>query len=126
MLSFLDYGFSKVGGVEYDENLYSVAKENFRKLDLEAEIIRGDAAEVTDALDSYNLFYFYHPFYEDTYKKCIDNIVASINRKRRLVRLILFIPYGYKYVETCGHFKLVAQTMTSTWLKVVNIYESIT
>lgn len=32
MLTFLDYGFTKAGGVEFSKQLYSEANENFNKL----------------------------------------------------------------------------------------------
>ena len=125
IISFFDYGFTKVGGVEYEKNLHAVAKDNMEKLGLPAEIIRADAAEVTRELDAYNVFYFYDPFSEDTFAKCINNIIESLERKPRSVKLILFIPYGFEHVEKSGRFVLKAQTLTCTWLKVVNIYESI-
>ena len=64
LVSFLDYGFQRVGGVEYEPKIYDVLKENINLLELESrvEILYGDAGEIMDPLDSYNWFYFFLPF----------------------------------------------------------------
>ena len=59
MLTFLDYGFPKVGGVEYEDGIYGIMEENFRKLKMNPhsgriECIHGDAARITTELDVYN------------------------------------------------------------------------
>ena len=48
MVSFLDYGFKKVGGVEYETKIYEVAKENFNRLGIknEIELLNEDARNV--------------------------------------------------------------------------------
>lgn len=66
LVSFLDYGFEKVGGIEFEPKIYSVLKENMDKLGLQhkAELLYGDAGELSEQLDKYNWFYFYNPFDE--------------------------------------------------------------
>ena len=81
MVSFLDYGFSHVGGVEYEPKIYEVLMENMDKLNLRhdgnIECIQGDAAEVNQQLDKYSWFYFNKPFDDSVFFKCIDYICES-------------------------------------------------
>ena len=53
MVLFLDYGFKKVGGVEYETKIYEVAKENFNKLGMknEIELLNEDVRNIKDQLD---------------------------------------------------------------------------
>lgn len=51
MISFLDYGFTKVGGVEYVDNVYEILVSNFKKIGIAPKgervaCIHGDAAMV--------------------------------------------------------------------------------
>lgn len=55
--------FCKLAGVERDEELYSIACDNFKKLEIKnVKAICSDARQVTDELDAYNYFFFYNPF----------------------------------------------------------------
>lgn len=56
LVSFLDYGFQYVGGVEYEPKIYEVLKQNINLLGLEsrAELLYGDAGELKRQLDKYN------------------------------------------------------------------------
>lgn len=60
LVSFLDYGFLRVGGIEYEPKIYEVLKENIGRLELNdrVELLYGDAGELTVELDQYNWFYF--------------------------------------------------------------------
>ena len=54
------------------------AVNNFSQIDnsIPNSIINGDARDISDALDEYNYFYFYTPFYGNVFKsspkKCVN------------------------------------------------------
>ena len=126
ILSFLDYGFRKAGGVEYEPKIYDVLKENTNRLGLEdrTELLYGDAGELMVELDGYNWFYFYNPFDEVILEKCIKNIAESYKRKKRKVHIIFFSPKNYAFVEDMGIFRLTNQFTIDMRQRVVAVFES--
>lgn len=128
MLTFLDYGFTKVGGVEYSKQLYQEADKNFKKLhldshrELQVELLQMDAAKVTQELDSYNWFYFFDPFERQIFEPVIFNLCDSYRRKPRRIILICINPRYHDVIEKCGTFFMTNQFCAATRQKVVNIY----
>lgn len=125
MLTFLDYGFKNVGGVEYSEELYNEARENFRKLGLNSEaveLIHNDAAKVMNELDNYNWFYFFDPFERQIFEPVISNICLSYKRNPRKINLICINPRYYDVIEESGFFLMTNQFCAATRQKVVNVY----
>lgn len=127
LVSFLDYGFDKVGGVEYDPKLYEVLKENMKHLGIkeEAKLICGDAANVSEELDDFNWFYFYLPFDNSIFEKCINQICKSYERKKRKMRILNITPYSNEIIENTKIFKLTNQFTIDLRQRVVNIYETV-
>lgn len=128
MVSFLDYGFLHVGGVEYEPQIYDVLIENMSKLNLDrvenVECIQGNAAEVRVQLDKYNWFYFFQPFDNDIFKQCIEAIVESMKRRDRKIHIISIAPRSYKCVEESRCFRLTNQFTIDSRQRVVDVYES--
>lgn len=130
MVSFFDYGFKRVGGVEYEPRIYQLLVENMNRLGLEkegkiVECIQGDGAKVKEQLDKYNYFYFYQPFDDSVFRKCIDAICDSLKRCKRKAYIIHIIPLSHKCIEESGYFRLTNQFTIDTRQRVVNVYESI-
>ncbi len=129
MLSLMDYGFPNVGGVEYETGLYDVAVDNLKKLGLyderNIELFHADATKLTVELDKYNWIYMYSPFYDDIFEKCINNIVDSISRNNRKVRIVYANPHCYKMIEKTGIFRLMTQFTFTSRQRVVKVYESV-
>jgi hypothetical protein len=129
MLSLLDYGFPFVGGVEYETGLYEVALDNMKKLGLDnnpnIEIIHADATKLKEELDKYNWFYMFSPFYDELFEACINNIIESIHRNNRKVRIVYANPHCHKLLEKTGAFRLVSQFTFTSRQRVVKVYESI-
>ncbi len=129
MLSLMDYGFPSVGGVEYETGLYDVAIENMKKLGLDnnknIEIIHSDVTKLTKELDKYNWFYMFSPFYDEVFEACMNNIVESVRRKERKVRIVYANPHCYKLIEKTGVFKLISQFTFTSRQRVVKVYETI-
>ncbi len=126
LVSFLDYGFKKVGGVEYEPKIYDVLKENIDRLKLEdrTELLYGDAGELTVELDSYNWFYFFLPFDNYIFEKCIQSICDSYERKKRKLHIISISPYSHECIERTGIFRLTNQFTVDMRQRVVDVFES--
>ena len=126
LVSFLDYGFQRVGGVEYEPKIYDVLKENIRLLNLEdkAEILYGDAGKITKQLDQYNWFYFFLPFDEYIFERCIQSICDSYERKRRKIHIISISPYSHECIEKTDVFRLTNQFTVDMRQRVVDVFES--
>ena len=130
MVSFLDYGFKYVGGVEYEPKIYEILVDNMEKLKLEnegkvIECIQGNATEVNEPLDKYNWFLFYQPFDESIFTKCMEAIEKSLKRSWRKVHLISVNPNTHRCIEETGKFRLTNQFTISTRQRVVDIFENI-
>ena len=127
LLSFLDYGFDHVGGVEYEKKTYDVAQENVGKLGLQDRItlINDDARNVKEQLDDYNWFYFFFPFDKVVFETVIGNIKDSYLRKHRKIRLIYFTAMDYGFIEDTGVFRLTTQFTVDSRQRVVGIFESV-
>lgn len=132
MVSFWDYGFRNIGGVEYEPGIYDVLMDNMEKLQAKnyvgLECIQRDAAHVKTELDKYNYFYFFGPFYDDTLSKVISNIAESVQRTRRKIHIIRTYPGQARFfatlMEPYPDFKLVNQFTVAMKRKVVSIWEN--
>lgn len=129
MVAFCDYGFKKIGGVEQDPDLYELLVDNMQKIGInkvaELECIKGDATSVREVLDKYSWFYFFDPFGNDIFKKCVCNICESVKRKKRKVHIIFINPHCYKVMENMRDFRLTNQFIVAVRQKVVSVWESI-
>lgn len=125
MISFLDYGFKNVGGVEYEKGTFEVAKNNFSLLNIDnVELVCGDAREITETLDKYNYFYFFFPFDREIFEVVINNIKASYLRKPRKMHIIYYTAMEYDFIESTGIFRLVNQFTVDSRQRVVGIFDS--
>jgi len=128
LVSFLDYGFKKVGGVEYEPGIYGVLTDNMKKLGIETgedvELICGDAGNLDAELDRYNWFYFFLPFDTYIFEKCIDSICRSYQRKKRKLHIISISPFSWKCIEDSEIFRLVNQFTVDMRQRVVDVFES--
>lgn len=128
MLTFLDYGFQKVGGVEFETQIYEELISNFRKLDIDLDknknisCMHGDAAAVKTELDDYNWFYYFDPFQESIFRKTIDNICESLKRKPRKVHIININPKYHYVITGSGCFELTNQFCVAMRQKVVDVF----
>lgn len=112
LISFLDYGFDYVGGVEYEPKIFEVLERNIHNLGIQKdkiELIQGDAAKVDTELDKYSWFYFYRPFDSYIFEKCIHLMCRSYKRKRRKMHIIVISPFSHKQIEESGVFRLTNQ-----------------
>ena len=124
MVSFLDFGFRRVGGVEYEPKTFEVAKKNFELLNQEVELICGDARELKTELDRYNWFYFFFPFDREVFEVVINNIKESYLRNKRKITIIYFTAMEYDFIESTEVFRLTNQFTVDSRQRVVGIFET--
>jgi SAM-dependent methyltransferase len=122
---FVDYGcgkgrilyqaarlpFKRVIGVEIAEDLAVVARANVKRVQdrlrcSDVEVITADAA-TWPVPDDVTVAYFYYPFVGDTFKRVIDNIVSSLERAPRRMRIIYAIPTMEDCILATGRFRIV-------------------
>ncbi len=128
LISFLDYGFKKVGGAEYEPKIYDVLMDNMQKLGIDTdenvELICGDAGKLDTELDQYNWFYFFLPFDNRIFEKCMDSICRSYQRKKRKLHIISISPLSWRCIEDSGIFRLVNQFTVDMRQRVVDVFET--
>lgn len=105
--------FSRVIGVEVAHTLTEDAQHN---VDLarsrfkcqNVELVTADAAEWEIPSDM-TVAYLYHPFAGDTFQRVIDNIIRSLQRSPRRLRLIYVCPVLEQHVLDTGYFRPIAR-----------------
>jgi hypothetical protein len=104
------FPFKRVIGVEIAEELTRIARYN---IDHNRDrLICGDIELVTEDAVSYQVpddvtvAYFYHPFEGQIFARVIDNVVASLDRNPRRLRIIYVYPKSADYVLETGRFEL--------------------
>lgn len=103
--------FARVVGIEISEQLAQTAQTNIdrsrvrlRCQDIECMI--ADAAQ-WQVPDDMTIAYLNHPFAGETFRRVIDNIIGSIRRNPRRVRLVYTCPVLEHQIEETGFFRLV-------------------
>jgi tRNA G46 methylase TrmB len=114
--------FARVVGVEISEELNAVARENVARAGdgLRCQRVELVTADVVDfeIPDDMTHAYFYYPFFGETFRRVVDNIVASLDRRPRKVAIIFTDPREVEGVasrageieaclEATGRFRLV-------------------
>ena len=123
LILFNRAGVKKIGGVEFDPDLYHIAQSNFQKLDIEnVSLFNRDATLLDEELDEYNYFFMYNPFLGDTFEKVIYNIERSYTRRKRQIVFIYSGPYCHDLVVQNQVFKLSKEIYTDYSVRYVYIY----
>jgi hypothetical protein len=104
------FPFKRVIGVEIAEELNCIARYN---IDHNRDrLVCGDVELVTEDAVSYQVpddvtvAYFYHPFEGRIFARVIDNLVASLDRNPRQLRIIYVYPKGANYLLENDRFEL--------------------
>jgi len=116
-----EYGFSKVGGVEYDERLVRVCKENMEKLGVgnKVEISCCDAGTYSQ-YGNYDVFYFFNPFSDSMMNAVMHRIIEQCRGKE--IMIIYFRPRYPQAIENSGLFRLEHQYYDKVTRYAANIY----
>ncbi|UGS38855.1 hypothetical protein DSM104329_05285 [Capillimicrobium parvum] len=103
------YEFGRVIGVEVSPELCEVARANVRArrdhLRSDVELIVADAATF-DIPDDVTVIYLYNPFRGAVFAAAVDQIVSSLNRAPRRVRVIYRTPLEEDVLLGTGRFRL--------------------
>jgi hypothetical protein len=122
------YPFKRVVGVEVAESLNEVARENIAR---NRHRLRCDDVEIAtcDATryrvpDDMTIAYFYNPFTGEPFKHVVDNIVASLDRNPRFLRIVYVNPKLEDYILGTGRFELtrrskgLRRSIAARWISV--------
>jgi SAM-dependent methyltransferase len=117
MRTFLSYPFNRVDGIELSAEISNIAINNFNILKAKnVNVYCGDASKF-EALDDYNYIYFYNPFPASVMKLVMKNVVASLERKNRPLKIIYDNPTCNQEIMETGLFQI-----TGEYLDVVKNY----
>ena len=105
------YPFARVIGVEISEELTAVARRNLaqgrhRRRCREVELVTADALDYRIP-DDVTVVYLYNAFRGGTFDAVIANLIASVNRRPRTVRLIYLNPQEHDRLMDTGRVRLV-------------------
>ncbi len=104
------FGFKRVIGVEFGENLYQVARSNITKLQQREkamdsiEMILGDAAEFQFPADSLVL-YLYNPFGPEVVRKVLSNLESSLSEHPRSCWIVYVNPLHHEIFADSGFLR---------------------
>lgn len=104
------YPFAKVIGVEISEQLTTVARRNLASIRIplrckRVELVTADVLEY-DIPDEVTVLYLYNPFRGETFDTVIANVIASVDRHPRTVRVIYLNPKEHDRLMSTGRFRL--------------------
>jgi predicted RNA methylase len=105
------YPFRRVIGIEIAEDLTEVARQNVEAQRPnwrceEVELVTGDATTWV-VPDDMTVAYFFNPFVGETFRRVHANILASLDRNPRRVRLIYALPVMDDVLVESGRWRRV-------------------
>ncbi len=115
------YGIEKLGGVEVSKDIYTRACVNMKELDIACDLYNQSATEC-EALDDYNVFFFYNPLVGSLCELMMNNLEQSFERRNRNLYLVYPNPFCHRIVLKNGYFKLYRQMLIDNYDPILNIY----
>src|SRR5687768_6236983 len=90
------YGFNKITGIEFAEELCNEARKNIAALQLQFpgkvfNVIHINAIDY-EIEDNDNVFFFFNPFNEIVMNKVIANILTSLNKNKKMIHVAYLNP----------------------------------
>jgi Methyltransferase domain len=106
LVQAIRYPFGKVIGVELSEDLARIARRN---VDAQSGVADSVDVVVADATaypipDDVTVVYMHNPFYGEIFKAVLANLIASLDRRPRRLRLIYKQPVEHDLVVGSGRF----------------------
>jgi 16S rRNA G966 N2-methylase RsmD len=109
LVTFNDYPFRRIAGIELSETLTEICRSNMKKLKLNhIETILGDATKFT-GIDEFTCFYMANPFVGDIFSAVINNIIASAKRNPRKIRIIYYNPKCHDAIMSTDKFNIIQE-----------------
>jgi len=126
------YPLKRVVGVELSEPLNEVARANLevvrpRLKTPEIEIVTADAT-TWEVPDDMTIGFLFNPFLGDVFRAVMDNIVRSLDRNPRRIRLVYVNPVEEEKILETGRFRVsrrLRRLRKKTDSPYVAIYESV-
>lgn len=108
------YRFARVIGVELSEELNAIARANLERLrhKLKCQSIEIVTADLTDyeIPDDVTFIYMFNPLDGPLFSAMLNNVLASLDRRPRRLRLIYMNPEEAAKIEETGRFHLVKRS----------------
>jgi len=101
------FGFRRVVGLEFSEELHRVALSNVKKYQARTgcqsiEPVLGDASRYV-LRDDENVLFFFNPFEQDVLDGCLGQIESSLARNPRHIWVIYFDPrFSRRFIDRLG------------------------
>jgi predicted RNA methylase len=118
-----EYGFERVVGVEFSEELCEIARSNVtvyaRKhgLSTNVEVVHRDAAEYEFRADD-NVLFFFNPFDSAVMERVLENVRRSLERHPREITLLYYNAVGRQTIEAARMF----DTPTEYWIGACHFF----
>jgi hypothetical protein len=105
------YPFARVVGVEISTKLNELARQNIERnlhklVCRNIELVNADAADF-EIPDDMSVAYFFIPFSGETFETVLGNIIRSLDRNPRRLRIIYSIPVPEDRILSTGRFELI-------------------
>jgi hypothetical protein len=114
----LEFPFRRVIGVEIAPDLHRQAQANFRRNARrlrcsEVELVNADITDY-DVPDDVTVAYLYSPVVGETFDRVIGNIVASVDRRPRALRVLYNFPFEHNRLLATNRVQVVG-VASSRW-----------
>lgn len=127
------YPFRRVIGVELSEDLNRVARANLEVARpglacRDVDVVTADLLE-WEVPDDLTVAYFYNPVTGDVFRRVLENLFASMDRRPRNLRIVYANPEEHDLVMSTGRVRLVRRERglrpSPEWARMasINVYE---
>ncbi len=131
-LAARNYSFGRVVGVEISQQLNDVAAENLKAMAGKlrcgnVELVTADAVDFTIP-DDMTYAYLFNPFQDDVFRAVLANVIASLDRRPRLLTICYANPRMDDVILASGRFRKVRSTTglrRDHDFQRINVYQSI-
>lgn len=101
-----EFGYSKVAGIDFDQNLLDIAEKNMKVLGIEGvSCIYANALEFEHYGD-YNVFYFFNPFDDTVLTPVVQRILDSVVENPRKIYILYHHPKYSGVMDRAGFEKI--------------------
>ena len=100
------FDFKKISGYDISKELVVIANENFKKLNLHNCVAVDGDASTYSLYDEYNYFYISNPVPETLFRKMLNLIYESLERRPRRAIMIYMNPVCNEVIMNDGKFML--------------------
>ena len=123
LIGLFECGYKKLGGIEYTDYIYNILVSNMYKMGIDCVTVKhtdvsdifnkgvvcylGDATLLSNELDLYNVFFFFNPFSYKLFEIMFENILQSMDRIKRKVKIFYAEPMCHNLIINSGKFKYI-------------------